>query len=414
MDNKINKFVIENYLEAKQLLSDLISINTVRKDGDSVYPFGKGINEGQKIIQKYCNKNNIPYVNLDNYIAYSHYGDLNSHIGIWTHLDVVPEGNISKWLSNPFKLIEKNGNLYGRGVLDNKGSIVYGLMLLKFIIENNIKIDKGLRIIYGNDEESNFEDIKYYKQKEILPETSFVLDNMFPVTSIEKGVINFDLKFKSSDNISIKGGVRKNVIAEYCCKLEKDFFSEYCVKPGHASLANGNENAIKKALEDTKNFELNKFNEIINTIKEEKWYLDNSCSINIGTIETKENVINVGIEMRYILNTFSDIQHLIEKIETYFTNYNISFLNIVKPYKFDKELVNFLLKEYNQFFNKNLKANVSGYITYAHSLPNSVSFGPFSDKNNSAHCFNENISEIDFKNNIEFYTRTLIKKLGGR
>lgn len=39
------------------------------------------------------------------------------------HTDVVPIGDRSKWLSNPFNLEERDGMLYGRGSADMKGSL---------------------------------------------------------------------------------------------------------------------------------------------------------------------------------------------------------------------------------------------------------------------------------------------------
>ena len=39
------------------------------------------------------------------------------------HTDVVPVGDRSKWLTDPFVLSAQNGMLYGRGTADMKGSI---------------------------------------------------------------------------------------------------------------------------------------------------------------------------------------------------------------------------------------------------------------------------------------------------
>lgn len=39
------------------------------------------------------------------------------------HTDVVPVGDNSKWATDPFTLVEKNGMVYGRGTADMKGSL---------------------------------------------------------------------------------------------------------------------------------------------------------------------------------------------------------------------------------------------------------------------------------------------------
>ena len=40
-------------------------------------------------------------------------------IGVLVHVDVVPEGNIENWKTDPFELVLKDGTLFGRGVVDD-------------------------------------------------------------------------------------------------------------------------------------------------------------------------------------------------------------------------------------------------------------------------------------------------------
>ena len=408
---EISKYIKDNYLIAKKLLADLVSIRTVRDTKIDDYPFGINMFEGQKIIENFCNKYGINYNNLDNYIAYSHFGNTDDYISVWTHLDIVPEGELEKWLFNPYQLSTYNNKLYGRGVIDNKASIVYGLIALKYLLDNEINISKGLRVIFGNDEESCFEDMKYYKKNQTFSEVAFVLDNLFPVTSIEKGVINFDLEFDLDDNIIINGGTKRNVIAESCYFKDKSEFKEAIVVPGHASLANDYENAILKTISNCSNEKLKGLSNIIKKIKVSDWYNDNHCSINIGTISTQNNMIKLELELRYIFKTIFNKDKITEILKEYFKEFNISFKSLVKPKCFDELLVKEILEEYNNHFNTNKTSEISGYITYAHSLPNSIPVGPFTRDNNSAHCFNENIPEEEFKRNLEFYTKVFTKKI---
>ena len=56
-------------------------------------------------------------------MGYAQLGEGEDYIGVVGHLDVVAaEG--PGWLSPPFKLEEREGYFYGRGVLDNKGPIL--------------------------------------------------------------------------------------------------------------------------------------------------------------------------------------------------------------------------------------------------------------------------------------------------
>lgn len=69
-------------------------------------------------------------------------GKGNVEIGIWNHLDVVPEGK--GWIYPPYTCTEKDGYLIGRGVQDNKGPAVAVLYAMKYCREkeilNNIKV----------------------------------------------------------------------------------------------------------------------------------------------------------------------------------------------------------------------------------------------------------------------------------
>jgi succinyl-diaminopimelate desuccinylase len=45
-------------------------------------------------------------------------------VWIMSHLDVVPEGDRSMWKTDPFKVLYKDGRVYGRGVEDNQQGLV--------------------------------------------------------------------------------------------------------------------------------------------------------------------------------------------------------------------------------------------------------------------------------------------------
>ncbi|MBM9834282.1 M20/M25/M40 family metallo-hydrolase, partial [Enterococcus faecalis] len=76
------------------------------------------------------------------------------------HLDVVSAG--SGWSYPPFALTEKDGNFYGRGILDNKGPIISCLFAMKVLKDLGHQPQLPLRIIFGTDEESCMSDIPHY------------------------------------------------------------------------------------------------------------------------------------------------------------------------------------------------------------------------------------------------------------
>ena len=52
-------------------------------------------------------------------------------LGFNSHLDVAPAGQ--GWTGDPFRLIERNGRLYGRGACDAKGSIVAMVEVMRLL-----------------------------------------------------------------------------------------------------------------------------------------------------------------------------------------------------------------------------------------------------------------------------------------
>ena len=69
------------------------------------------------------------------------------------HTDVVPTGKLEKWSTNPFSLTERNGNLYGRGTADMKGSIACMMLAISNFLETHTDHDGTIMIILTSDEE---------------------------------------------------------------------------------------------------------------------------------------------------------------------------------------------------------------------------------------------------------------------
>ncbi len=69
------------------------------------------------------------------------------------HIDVVPAGDINKWETDPFKLEEKNGNLYGRGISDMKGAISSFIIAVEKYIKQNNNNKYAIMILLTSDEE---------------------------------------------------------------------------------------------------------------------------------------------------------------------------------------------------------------------------------------------------------------------
>ncbi len=81
-------------------------------------------------------------------------GEKNDYnIWVMAHLDVVPVGNLKLWNTDPWKVVEKDGKLYGRGVEDNQQGLVSAVFAGLAFIKNNIKPSHTVKLLFMADEE---------------------------------------------------------------------------------------------------------------------------------------------------------------------------------------------------------------------------------------------------------------------
>jgi len=138
---------LQKQYSAKEMLDKLVSFKTVSLDSNL---------EMIKFIQDYLNSYGI-----DSHLVFNNLktkANLYAQIGpnveggilLSGHTDVVPiEGQ--SWTSDPFRLIEKNGRLYGRGSCDMKGFNALVLAAIPSMIK--VKLQKPIQIAFSYDEE---------------------------------------------------------------------------------------------------------------------------------------------------------------------------------------------------------------------------------------------------------------------
>lgn len=88
----------------------------------------------------------------------------NDNYAIWVmaHLDVVPTGELSLWKTDPWKVVEKDGKLFGRGVEDNQQGLVSGVFAALSFIKTGIVPEHTVKLLFVADEEFGSEyGIKY-------------------------------------------------------------------------------------------------------------------------------------------------------------------------------------------------------------------------------------------------------------
>jgi succinyl-diaminopimelate desuccinylase len=74
-------------------------------------------------------------------------------IGFVSHMDVVPPGELDQWQSPPFEPTIREGKIYGRGTLDDKGSFACAYTACKAYLAEHPDLDGTIYLIAAADED---------------------------------------------------------------------------------------------------------------------------------------------------------------------------------------------------------------------------------------------------------------------
>ncbi len=77
----------------------------------------------------------------------------------YAHYDVQPPDPLDEWVTPPFEPTERNGNLYARGAVDDKGQLVLQLKALEALLKKDGKLPLNVRVLYEGEEEVGGEHI---------------------------------------------------------------------------------------------------------------------------------------------------------------------------------------------------------------------------------------------------------------
>ncbi|MCR5109310.1 MAG: Sapep family Mn(2+)-dependent dipeptidase [Ruminococcus sp.] len=210
---------IRNYLnEHKQemigLLRELVAIPSVQGDAEEGFPFGKEPARALEFMLKKCEGSGLIVENVNNYAGSADISFDDPQLGILTHLDVVPVGE--GWDADPFTLTEDDGKLVGRGAIDDKGPAVAAFYAVKAVKELGIPLKKGVRLIFGTNEENGSADLAYYRKKRKLPPMIFTPDGEYPVINGEKGMLRVYFSTAWEHPWEIKAGTVINAVPSSC------------------------------------------------------------------------------------------------------------------------------------------------------------------------------------------------------
>lgn len=351
------------------LIKDIKTICNIDSRIDSPlddYPYGKKVADCLDSTLKLASLLGFEVENFNNEVGVVSFGPkTKDYIAIVGHLDVVDVDD--KWSTNPFECVEKDGTLFARGVLDNKGPTLTCLYALKILKDLNYNFPIQIKILLGTDEESGMRDMINYFKCHDYPKMGFTPDCKYPVIYAERGRAVFNIYVDKSDKDVLDG-----------------YFNTY----------------IKDKEDLSKSLGVN--------------YTSKEFGINqVRKVEQYEEGNIVGLKMTMSYPADYSLESMEESLKkTLNEKMNIKLESNIDPVFFDKDsyLIKTLEKVYEEVMNDDGKAVTTTGGTYAKVIKNIVPFGPsFKGQKGIGHLPNEWMNISDIEKNLIIYTYALYK-----
>lgn len=202
-------------------LGEIISIPSVSKEPEGIYPFGKDAARAVDCAMELCDKYELKAKNVDYYAMHAEIGSGDENAVVMAHIDVVPAGD--GWETDPYTMVIKDGKAFGRGVIDDKGSAIVALHCLRALRDAGVKGKRKLRVVLGSSEETGMTDMVHYFAKEQHPDMGFTPDGEYGVCFCEKGIMNYSAEGKYDSKIikSFTSGTVVNAVPDKAfCELK--------------------------------------------------------------------------------------------------------------------------------------------------------------------------------------------------
>ncbi len=369
MEQALNNKIDEYKEELLKSIVEVVNIPSVKDEPKDNAPFGNEIKKALFVTLDIAENLGFKTKNLDNYIGYAQYGDGKEYIGVVGHLDVVPAGE--GWKFPPFSGHIEDGKIYGRGVLDNKGPILAALYALYAIKECRLKLSKPVRIIFGTDEESGFDDVRYYLEKEKPPILGFTPDCKYPVVYGERGRANIQFEIDYDDK-NYKSAANELF----------SFLNDY--------ILSGKSNGDRLGID----------------FSDEEFGVMEMRGHNIH-IEESKLLFNLSLSYPAIVSIDEIIKRIKSKLSK---NIKLNLLLNYNPVKFDKN--SFLIKSLQKAYEEVTKLDGTPVTTtggtYAKIMPNIVPFGPsFPGQKGISHNPNEYMDIEDIILNSKIFAQAI-------
>lgn len=331
--------------------------------------------------------------NVENVCGHIEYGEGKELLAVLCHVDVVPA--IGEWTRPPFECYEKDGKLYGRGTIDDKGPAITTLYALKAIKDLGLPLKKRIRLIFGTDEESGSRGLARYLEVMEKPKYGISPDANFPIIYGEKGILSIRFSGINDSGIKAKGGVRLNVVAPFVDfetdnqEIIKLFNGNLHIEgiSAHAMEPNNGKNAIKEFALKVRPYVKSKFidficDNLINTrLKDCKLDITDKemgdLTMNMGLLMMDEKDASLFINIRYPHNL--DYPKFIDDFTKVAEKYGLKLdvLSNNKPHYINPNtpFIKKLHASYKKYTNDNTPLMTIGGGTYARELECGVAYG---------------------------------------
>lgn len=460
LSDKIDRWLEKNTDNIIRDIISFVNIKSVTSERYKKFPYGVGC---AKVLDKALEMSEDYGFKSKNHEYYCGTCELpgktnEKEIGMFAHLDVVPEGDKDKWTYEPYNATVKDGYIIGRGAGDNKGPAISSLYVMKFLKDNEITLNNRVKLFFGCAEETGMADIEYYVKHNKAPDFSIVPDARFPVCYAEKGVLEITASadIKTGNLIEFNAGEVTNVVPAYAYAIVDDLNFDKAVlfpcdegfevarldngiKIGafgsskHAAFPEGSVNAIEKLASA-----LIKHNVLTgNSVAAVKFISDsladyNGVSIGIdyedepsgklthiaGIVKFADGKLSVNYNIRYPVTVNTD--EMMNKVRKTFTDagFNICTLKNNSPAFIspDDPIVKLLSDISNSVLQVEDEPYFMGGGTYARKLPRAVSYGPsikdekkpLPDGSGDAHQPDECVRIENLLNGIKVYIYALL------
>lgn len=418
LEEQIEQWIDSHTEELILDLEKLVRIPSVSHKSGGTPVYGEGCAQALRCMLDLGKKYGLDTRNADDYCGVTSLGSSERKIGIWGHLDVVPEGG--GWSYPPYECTRIGDFVIGRGVQDNKGPCVAGLYALRCLKELKIPLRHTICQIVGCAEETGMDDVEHFLREFPAPDFSFITDCGFPVCYGEKGILEAELVTSPlSDSIlDFYGGTVSNSVPDSATMvlrggsellkksqglpLQISAVSDCSVtvtakgKSRHAAFPQGSVNAIATLLTAVLDADMiphqdRPMLEAINAVcaSTDGSALGVNCSEELsgpltcvgGVVRLQAHKAALQINVRYPI--FTDRKELNSRFYAGCARlgFQAETLRDSAPNYFppDSDSVKTLTDVYRRVTGDNREPFVMAGGTYARKIPNAVAFGPGMD-----------------------------------